>query len=66
MLSTDRSQTERLRRLRGQLQAQRIHEEGPQVQSTWLSRRFGQMTYRTQNAVGAVSVQPCCAPEGKL
>jgi len=69
MSSTDRSQTERLRRLKSQLQAQRREtcptclEEGPQGptdQSTWLSRRFGQMEYRTQNAVGAVVVQSCC------
>ena len=71
MSSTDRSQTERIRRLRGKIQAvrraecPRCPEEGPQGptdQSTRLSRSFGQMVYYTETATGAPVVQSCCPP----
>jgi hypothetical protein len=70
MSSTDRSQTERLRRRKAQIQAvaratcPSCPEEGPQGptdQSTWLSRRFGQMAYRKQIATGAIVEESCCA-----
>lgn len=70
MSCTDRSQTERIRRIRGQLQAVRraecpsCPEEGPHRttdQSTWLSRRFGQATYYRQIATGAVVAESCCS-----
>jgi len=70
-MSADRSQTERIRRLRAQIQAVRRAEcgscpeegpWGPTDQSTWLSRRFGQMAYLRENAVGVVTVSSCCAP----
>ena len=66
MSSTDRSQTERIRRLRGQIQAVRRAEcaacpelgpQGPTDQSTWLSRRFGQAPYRREAANGAIQTQ---------
>ena len=69
MPTTDRSQTERIRRIRSTIQAVRrtecptCPEEGPQGptdQSTWLSRRFGQMTYYTQTASGATVDKSCC------
>ena len=70
MSSTDRSQTERIRRLRATIQATRhakspfTPEEGPQGpldQSTRLSRHFGQMSYYRQNATGATVSESCCA-----
>jgi len=69
MPPADRSQTERIRRLRAQLQAVRraecaqCPEEGPQGptdQSTAQSRRFGQMAYLRENANGAVAETSCC------
>jgi hypothetical protein len=72
MSSADRSQTERIRRLRGQIQAVRRAEcaacpelgpQGPTDQSIWLNRRFGQMTYLRQAANGAIQTQSCCATE---
>jgi len=69
-MPADNSQTERLRRLRSQIQAVRNAEcaacpelgpQGPTNQSTWLSRRFGQMTYRRQNAAGAIVEESCCS-----
>ena len=68
-MSADRSQTERIRRIRAQLQAIRRAEcmkcpelgpQGPTDQSTWLSRRFGQMEYLRENVNGAI-VRQCCA-----
>jgi len=68
MSATDRSQTERIRRIRAQLQAIRRAEcmkcpelgpQGPTDQSTWLSRRFGQMEYLRENVNGAI-VRQCC------
>ena len=70
MSSTDRSQTERIRRLRGQIQAVRRAEcaacpelgpQGPTDQSTWLSRRFGQAPYRREAANGAIQTLSCCS-----
>jgi len=72
MSVADRSHTERIRRLRSVIQANRralcpsCPEEGPlgpTDQSTWLSRRFGQMTYLSQTATGAVVSSDCCSPE---
>jgi hypothetical protein len=69
MSSTDRSQTERIRRIRAQLQAVRRAEcaacpelgpQGPTDQSTWLSRRFGQAPYRREAANGDIQTQSCC------
>ena len=68
MSCTDRSQTERIRRIRSKVQAVRraecasCPEEGPlrtTDQSTWLSRRFGQATYYRQIATGAVVAESC-------
>lgn len=73
MSCTDRSQTERIRRLRGKIQAVRREEcaacpelgpQGPTDQSTWLNRRFGQATYYKQIATGAVVAESCCGPSG--
>ena len=70
MSSTDRSQTERIRRLRSKIQAVRraecktCPEEGPQGptdQSTRVSRSLGQQTYYRTNAVGAVTQESCCS-----
>ena len=70
MSCTDRSQTERIRRIRSKVQAVRraecasCPEEGPHRttdQSTWLSRRFGQATYYRQIATGAVVAESCCS-----
>ncbi len=70
MPPADRSQTERIRILRGRIQAARratcpsCPEQGPQGptdQSTWLSRRVGQMPYYRQIASGATVTDPCCA-----
>jgi hypothetical protein len=69
MSSTDRSQTERIRRLRSQLQAVRRAEcaacpelgpQGPTDQSTWLNRRFGQAPYLREAANGAIQTLSCC------
>ena len=69
MSVADRSQTERIRRMRAQIQAVRrtdcftCLEEGPQGpvdQSTRVSRKFGQQIYYKQNAVGAVTPTTCC------
>jgi hypothetical protein len=69
MSSTDRSQTERIRRLRGQIQAVRRAEcaacpelgpQGPTDQSTWLNRRFGQAPYLREAANGAIQTLSCC------
>ena len=66
----DRSQTERIRRIRAKLQAIRRAEcmncpelgpRGPTDQSTLLSRQFGQMEYLRENANGAIVTQSCCA-----
>jgi hypothetical protein len=71
MPPADRSQTERIRRLRAQGQAVRREEcatcpelgpQGPTDQSTVLSRRFGQTTYYKQTASGATVIQSCCTP----
>ena len=69
MPPTDSSQTERIRILRSRIQAARratcpsCPEQGPQGptdQSTWLSRRVGQMPYHRQIASGATVTDPCC------
>ena len=69
MSVADRSQTERIRRMRAQIQAVRraecftCLEEGPQGpvdQSTRVSRKFGQATYYRQNASGAIITESCC------
>jgi hypothetical protein len=69
MSATDRSQTERIRRMRAQIQAVRraecfkCLEEGPQGpvdQSTRTSRKFGQQIYYKQNASGLVTPTECC------
>ena len=69
MSSADRSQTERIRRLRSKIQAVRraecktCPEEGPQGptdQSTRLSRSLGQQAYYRLNASGAVVIEQCC------
>ena len=69
MPCADRSQTERLRRIRAQIQAVRraecgsCPEEGPRPPtdySTWLSRRFGQATYFRPIASGAIDTISCC------
>jgi hypothetical protein len=70
MSSTDRSQTERIRRIRAQIQAVRREEcaacleegpQGPVDQSTRTSRKFGQMIYYKQNASGVVTPTGCCS-----
>jgi len=72
MSSTDRSQTERIRRMRSKVQAVRRAEcpscleegpIGPVDQSTRVSRKFGQMVYYRQNAVGVVTAESCCTTE---
>ena len=71
MPTTDRSQTERIRRMRAQIQAVRraecftCLEEGPQGpvdESTRVSRKFGQSIYYKQNASGQVTPTGCCGP----
>ena len=73
-MPVDNSQTERLRRLRSQIQTVRNAEcaacpelgpQGPTNHSTWLSRRFGQMAYRRQNAAGAIVEESCCNEQPK-
>lgn len=68
-MPADTSQTERIRRLKGQLQAvaraasKTTLEEGPQPpvsESMRLSRSFGQMAYTKPNAVGAPITTTCC------
>ena len=75
MPPADRSQTERIRRLRAQVQAVRRNEcltcpelgpQGPTTESIWLSRRFGQMTYRRETDSGAIVVQSCCTTTPNL
>ena len=67
----DTSQTERIRRIRGKIQAVRRAEckacpelgpQGPTTESIALSRKFGQMTYYRQLPSGAVVEESCCAP----
>ena len=69
MSATDRSQTERIRRMRALIQAVRRAEcftcleegpIGPVDQSTRSSRKFGQSVYYKQNCVGAVVATGCC------
>jgi len=69
MSATDRSQTERIRRMRAQIQAVRRAEcftcleegpIGPVDQSTRASRKFGQSIYYKQNASGVVTPTGCC------
>jgi len=69
-MSADRSQTERIRRLRSKVQAVRRAEcaacpeegpLGPTDQSTRLSRSLGQMVYYRQIASGATVTDSCCA-----
>jgi hypothetical protein len=77
MSAADRSQTERIRRIRSKVQAVRrsecpaCPEEGPPRgtdESTRLSRTLGQITYFRQQANGAIVEEPpCCtdvAPPG--
>jgi len=68
MSTADRSQTERIRRQKAQIQAvaraasKTTLEEGPQPpvsESMRLSRSFGQMTYTKLNAVGAPITTNC-------
>jgi hypothetical protein len=69
----DRSQTERIRRIRAKLQAERraacftCLEEGPRGpvdESTRTSRKFGQQIYYSQNVSGLVTASECCeAPQ---
>ena len=68
-MPVDKSQTERLRHLRGKIQAARriasptTPEEGPHQstsESTRLSRSFGQMAYIAINANGATETTSCC------
>lgn len=68
-MPVDKSNTERLRRKKGEIQAARFNacrtcpEEGPRSgtdESTRLSRAFGQMEYITTNAVGASTATSCC------
>jgi hypothetical protein len=65
----DTSHTERIRRLKAQIQAiaraasKKTLEEGPQPpvsESMRLSRSFGQMAYTRQNAAGAPITTTCC------
>ena len=66
----DTSNTERIRRLRSNIQAYSRSVRptaleqgpiGPVDESTVLSRSFGQMAYLRPNATGAVvTQQPCC------
>ena len=68
-MPADRSQTERIRRQKAQIQAvaraasKTTLEEGPQPpvsESMRLSRSFGQMAYTKLNAVGAPITTSCC------
>jgi hypothetical protein len=67
-MPADTSQTERIRRIKAQIQAlaraasKTTLEEGPQPpvsESMRLSRSFGQMTYTRPNAVGAPITTNC-------
>jgi len=69
MSATDRSQTERIRRMRAQIQAVRRAEcftcleegpIGPVDQSTRTSRKFGQQIYYKQDCAGVVTPSTCC------
>ena len=71
-MPTDRSNTERIRRLKAKLQAERriacpgCPEQGPRGgtdASTRLSRSFGDMKYLSENADGAAVESSCCVPE---
>lgn len=71
MSTVDRSQTERIRRIRAKLQADRrltdptVREEGTAAttdQSTRVNRTLGQATYYRLNAIGAVVEESCCPP----
>ena len=68
-MPADTSQTERIRRMKSNLQAasrsvcKTCPEEGPHIgtdQSTRQSRAFGQMVYIKPNALGAPITTPCC------
>lgn len=68
-MPADRSQTERIRRQKAQIQAlaraasKTTLEEGPQPpvsESMRLSRSFGQMEYIKPNALGAPITTTCC------
>ena len=73
-MPVDRSSTERIRRLRAQLQAvgrdtcPACPEEGPSrvtSNETRLSRMFGQMAYTKLNADGSRVTTSCCdSPPG--
>ena len=71
----DRSQTERIRRMRAQIQAVRRAEcftcleegpRGPVDESTRTSRKFGQSIYYKQNASGQVTPTGCCGSGSQL
>lgn len=73
MPTVDRSQTERIRRMRAQIQAVRRAEcftcleegpRGPVDESTRTSRKFGQSIYYKQNASGQVTPSECCGSTG--
>jgi hypothetical protein len=68
-MPADNSQTERIRRLKAQIQVVRATEcatcpelgpQGPTTESLRLSRKFGQMTYRRQTPTGTTIVSSCC------
>ena len=63
-MPADTSQTERIRRLRGTIQAVWHAECGicPEgTESLYLSRRFGQMVYYRPDATGAAIAESCCS-----
>ena len=67
MPTSDTSQTERIRRIRSQIQSisrssrPDVREEnGITAESTFVSRKFGQMNYLKPDANGKVEVKPCC------
>jgi len=69
MPPADRSQTERIRRLKAQVQAVRRAEcatcpelgpQGPTDESTRLSRSFGQMVYLRPTPTGVIQTSNCC------
>lgn len=68
MPTSDTSQTERIRRIRSQIQAisrwvkPTVREEnGNTAESTFVSRKFGQMNYRRPDANGKEEEKPCCS-----
>lgn len=66
-MPADRSSTERIRRIRAQLQAVRqvSPEEGPNRVTSGevrLSRMFGQMSYTRLEADGTRVTTSCCPP----